>query len=193
MAELLTDWRDVPGWLSDAEGEALRMLAAGARVLEIGSYLGRSTVAMAQVAREVVALDWHRGDEHAGRIDTLPRFWAHLGRAGVRDKVTVLVAPIREAARFVYGCQFDLVFVDAAHDEATTREATELATACLMPGGAIAWHDYDRAPVRAAIRSLGLAPEGLAGSLAWLRLSPEHRGEAGGDAAARSGDAAPPP
>src|SRR5262249_28176496 len=47
----------VPGWLSYAEGRALWELARGKRVLELGRFHGRSTVVLAQSAREVVSVD----------------------------------------------------------------------------------------------------------------------------------------
>src|SRR5690606_30630361 len=41
---------DVQGWLSYREGKTLYDLARGKRVLEIGSYCGRSTICLAQSA-----------------------------------------------------------------------------------------------------------------------------------------------
>ena len=50
----MADWRPegynvhrVRGWLTQAEGDKLARLAEGKKVLEIGSYCGRSTIAMA--------------------------------------------------------------------------------------------------------------------------------------------------
>jgi hypothetical protein len=61
---------DVRGWLTEAEGRKLQELAIGKTVLELGSYCGRSTCAMAWTAARIVAVDWDFGDEQAGFAPT---------------------------------------------------------------------------------------------------------------------------
>ena len=55
----------VHGWLFDNEFRMLSKLAEGKRVLEIGCFQGRSTVALAQTAKSVVSVDYFHGDEWA--------------------------------------------------------------------------------------------------------------------------------
>ena len=47
-----------------SEAFALKTMAHNKVVLEFGAQLGFSTIVMAQVARRVVSVDWHRGDDH---------------------------------------------------------------------------------------------------------------------------------
>jgi SAM-dependent methyltransferase len=120
----------VPGWLSYAEGRALWELARGKRVLELGRFHGRSTVALAQSAREVVSVDVTDPEIAAG--------W--LERLGAADRVALhrgtFVAVVPRLG------EFDLVFVDGEHDAANVRADVELALSVLAPGGVLACHDY---------------------------------------------------
>ncbi|MBP3954180.1 class I SAM-dependent methyltransferase [Gemmata sp. G18] len=120
----------VPGWLSCAEGRALWELARDKRVLELGRFHGRSTVALAQSARAVVSVDVLDPAHAAG--------W--LERFGVSGNVTLLQSKFAEIDPRLG--PFDLIFVDGEHDEANVRADVELALSLLAPGGCLAFHDY---------------------------------------------------
>lgn len=142
--DLGDDWfpSKAAGWLTEAEGRELARLAAGKVVLELGSYCGRSTVCLARTAVAVTAVDTFDGRGTAAEGDTLPTFRKNVERYGVRDKVN----PTRGATADVLPDLppvFDLAFIDASHDYENVRRDAELATACLKPGGILAFHDYD--------------------------------------------------
>src|SRR5262249_20892147 len=80
---------EIDGWLRPAEGKALADLAAGKRVLEIGSYLGLSTVCLARTADVVYSFDVHDGRGTPVPQPTLERFRANLAAHGVDHKVIV--------------------------------------------------------------------------------------------------------
>jgi SAM-dependent methyltransferase len=134
---------DLPeGWLTEAEAAILQELAAGKVVLEIGSWLGRSTVALARVAEHVVAVDHHRGSpEHGPNVDTLPGFLANLDRHGVRAKVSVCVMNSTSLALFK-SSSFDLIFVDGAHDFGSVMRDGKAAVRLRKEGASIVFHDY---------------------------------------------------
>ena len=96
----------VEGWLTDGQAALLQQEArrcrAGERIVEIGSFQGRSTIVLASAAAdgvEVVAIDPHAGTdrgphEYAGyeaeaSVDHLA-FNRNLEAAGVRDRVTLV-------------------------------------------------------------------------------------------------------
>jgi predicted O-methyltransferase YrrM len=66
--------KDVPGWLTDAEGELLFNLAKSCSgkgvIVEIGSWKGKSTIWMARGSQaghgvKIYAIDPHEGDSGA--------------------------------------------------------------------------------------------------------------------------------
>jgi hypothetical protein len=105
-------------------------LARGKRVLELGRFHGRSTVALAQTARAVVSVDVLDPTPAAG--------W--LGRFGLADRVTLRRGTFAEVVPPLG--PFELIFVDGEHDATNVRADLELALSALAPGGVLACHDY---------------------------------------------------
>lgn len=130
--------RDVRGWLSVREGEALANLASGKRVLEIGSYCGLSTIYLARTAGHVTAVDYFDGRATPQPGDTLEEFTANIARHGLTEKVAIChpdaMFPLPE---------YDVAFIDGKHDYEDVKRDTEKALAVLSPDGLIAFHDYD--------------------------------------------------
>lgn len=120
----------VPGWLSFAEGRALWELARDKRVLELGRFHGRGTIALAQSAAEVVSVDVTEPE--------LAACW--LKRFGVADRAKLHRGTF--AALVPHLGEFDLVFVDGEHDAANVRADVELALSVLAPDGVLVCHDY---------------------------------------------------
>lgn len=128
---------DIAGWLSEDEGAELSRLAAGKRVLEIGSYCGLSTIMLARTAEHVTAVDYFDGRGTPHPCDTLEAFTANVERHGLTDKVIAChpddALPLPE---------YDLVFIDGAHEYEAVKADIERALAVLSPDGLIAFHDY---------------------------------------------------
>lgn len=161
-------WTKIDGWLSLAEGDALRAFAVGARVLEIGSYKGRSTVCMASVAEHVTAIDWCQGDDSAGRGNTEAELRANLEAHGVSEKVQLAVARVEDLPE--PDALHDLAFIDAAHDAECVRTCTAYAVKAVRPGGLVAWHDCDRSEVIGTIQGMGFTLSGIMGTLGWAKV-----------------------
>lgn len=149
-----------PGWLSPADVAELTRLAAGRTVLELGAWKGRSTVALARVARYVVSVDRHRGIE-GHDADSLPEY---LENVRGLPNVAIVVADWLDLNRFLG--RFDVVFVDGDHDRASVARDAQLALE--RDPDVIAFHDWDAEDVReGAADVLGAAgPSGLSGSVA---------------------------
>lgn len=142
-AKLPDDWRfpvEVAGWLSEEEGRALGSLATGKDVLEIGSYCGRSTVCLAQTANSVDAVDTFDGRGTPAPADTLGLFQSALAEWGVQNRVTAHRGQSRQVVPTLG--QFDLAFVDGAHDLRSVLGDARLALGRLRPGGLLCFHDY---------------------------------------------------
>jgi predicted O-methyltransferase YrrM len=122
--------------------ERLATLARGKLVLELGSWLGRSTVLLASVAEAVHAVDWHRGDAHTGTGDTLGACVQSLRKHNLYDKVVLHVGRNEDVLPFFKDGLFDLIFVDSFHAEEYVEQDIELTRRLLSPGGIMAFHDY---------------------------------------------------
>ena|SRR5437763_33087 len=152
---------DVGGFLHDLEGYTLLQLAAtgggvGA-VVEIGSYLGRSTAFLATGSKaagreKVVAVDHFLGSpEHqpgqpyasptlAQEGTTFPRFQENLRRLELDDHVTPVVAPSAEAVKQWAG-PIRLLFIDGDHSYEESRRDFELWSPFVVRHGLICFHD----------------------------------------------------
>jgi hypothetical protein len=182
---------DVGGWLTEAEGRALAALAGGRRVLEVGSYLGRSTVCLARTAASVDAVDPFDGRATPEPRPCRGRFAENLRRHGVAERVTAHVGTFADVAPHLEP-GYDLVFVDADHRYESVRADVALALPLLRDGGVLALHDYrrprDEGVTRAVdeyLASSGAALLAVVDHLALIRpaASGEGRGPRQGDGA----------
>lgn len=131
--------RDIPGWLDPEEAKALAALATGKTVLEIGSYCGLSTICMARTAEHVTAVDYFDGRGTPSPQNTRDAFDSNVERYGVSNKITV-ADPDEPYPRDDY----DLAFIDGAHDVDSVRSDIERVRRVLKPDGLIAFHDYKK-------------------------------------------------
>jgi predicted O-methyltransferase YrrM len=145
--------RDVEGWLTEAQARRLFAAAAavgaGGRVVEIGSFRGRSAIVLASAGADVVCIDPHAGSDRgpreiaadADRGDAdLEAFRANLARAGVADRVRHVRAFSDAALREVPGT-VDVLFVDGAHRFAPARADILRWGDRVRPGGRMLVHD----------------------------------------------------
>ena len=117
---------DIPSAITGEEAARLASLASGGDVLELGAWLGFSTVVLAQAARRVTSVDWHQGDASLtvmGRADqdTWAAYRENLARYGVAAKVDARRGRFEDVlpALRKQGALFDGVFLDAQHDAAS--------------------------------------------------------------------------
>jgi predicted O-methyltransferase YrrM len=181
---------DVDGWMTDAQARRLyaaaRRVAPPGRIVEIGSYHGRSTIVLASAAAEgveVVAIDPHAGNDRGpqqwegtreeGQADH-EAFRANLARTGVAGRVRHVRRYSAEALDDVPG-SIDVLYVDGAHGYRPARADLESWGARVKPGGTMLVHDsFASVGVTAALLRV-VAPgrafvyRGRAGSLAEYR------------------------
>ena len=167
---------DVASSLTEAECRRLAELARGKTVLEVGSWFGRSTIALASTATSVHAVDPHEGDADVGPLETLAPFVRNLKRYGARERVVVHVGRFEEVALLLAPRSFDLVFIDGFHRLEAVRRDTELALNILRDGGTLAFHDYGRPQfgVTEIVQSLEPRPD-VTDSVAVVEVSPDLR------------------
>ncbi|WP_430787487.1 class I SAM-dependent methyltransferase [Actinoplanes sp. G11-F43] len=161
--DLLSAAAAAEGFMPEDEGMALARAAFGAPagpLLEVGSWLGKSTLYLAAAARgrggKVVTVDHHRGSEEhqvgweyhdpglvdpaVGMIDTLPGFRRTIAAAGAEDVVVAVVARAEEFAE-LWAAPLAFLFLDGSHtDESAQRDLASWAPH-LAVGGILAIHD----------------------------------------------------
>jgi predicted O-methyltransferase YrrM len=140
--------------MNDKELRWLAETAQGkSRVIELGSWHGRSTTALLTAA-EVIAVDqWTTesglkwDDKHTEHGLPWMRFWSNLRAEIATGKVLPYVCDLqhkdfRACLLRDFEATADMVFIDADHSrEAVTRDI-KLAMKLVKPGGLVCGHDY---------------------------------------------------
>ncbi|HWC39713.1 MAG TPA: class I SAM-dependent methyltransferase [Acidimicrobiales bacterium] len=146
----------VEGWLTDEQAHQLWHSAASLepeqRIVEIGSFRGRSTVALALAAPEgveILAIDPHSGVDRAPQETKLDldagaedgqAFARNLRRFGVTDRVSHIQKPSSHALGDVHGGA-DVLFIDGAHGFRSARQDIVLYGDLVPQGGTMLVHD----------------------------------------------------
>ena len=124
------DWphiEEVNGWLFKQEAETLYDLASRCKydILEIGSWKGRSTVALGLGSRSnknkprILSVDPFTGSrehqESGLEINTFPEYIANIKKNGLTDIVTPMKMTSAEAITQYKG-RIGLLFIDGSHE-----------------------------------------------------------------------------
>jgi MMP 1-O-methyltransferase len=152
------------GWLTQEEAELLYNLARTAgskgRVVELGSYCGRSSIVLAagliaESTKPLVCVDTFGGSPvHQpgyacfdpatlveGVINTYPIFLRNLRQAGLQGLVEVMrMSTVDAAGNFLD--PIELLFVDADHEYAAVAADLQAWTPKLAEGAFIVLHDF---------------------------------------------------
>ncbi|WP_405921351.1 class I SAM-dependent methyltransferase [Streptomyces sp. NBC_00122] len=183
--ETLAAFEAAKGFMPVREGLALYEAAAaagalGLPLLEVGTYCGRSTILLADAAREAgvsaITVDHHRGSEEQqpgweyhdptvvdpeiGLMDTLPTFRRTLHKAGLEDHVIAIVGRSPQVAA-AWGGPLGFVFIDGGHTDEHATGDYEGWAPHVAPGGTLVIHDVfpdpadgGQAPYRIYLRAL---------------------------------------
>lgn len=144
------------GWFTDSEKLALfrtvQAQAKDGKILEIGSFMGRSTNAIAHASvntqREIYALDvWldfgEDLDDRAQSDNGLFILNSFLKNTQwFLEKLRVLKGSTTQYKYLLSQLEFDLIFVDAAHDYSNVVNDITIALSCIKPNGFMIGHDY---------------------------------------------------
>jgi MMP 1-O-methyltransferase len=133
---------DIPGWLTDEEGEALYELARACRgdgvIVEIGSWKGKSTVCIGLGSQAGASVPIYAIDPHADY--RFGDFKENVERAGLTDLVRP-IASLSQAAADGFDEPIELLFVDGSHEYDLVLEDFEKWVPKVIDGGWVAFHD----------------------------------------------------
>jgi predicted O-methyltransferase YrrM len=170
------DWHAVAGWCSPEEADALYEAACAlppdAVVVEVGTWVGRSAIALALGCRDGGAwLTTIDNDLSAARITTLE---ANLHRLGA--ELSAIHADALDVATAWEGGPVAFLYIDGWHDAASVRATWNAWAAHVAPGASVWFHDAYGAGwpgVQLAIDELtetgALIFEGYTGTIARMR------------------------
>lgn len=200
---MITSWRDVPGWFDfqDIYLEAVAQAPQrGARFVELGVFLGRSTLFMGEAIKDsgksieflaVDPMEFDGADEKAienfddrvertialrlvrehGSIDQA--FCANLRAAELHRQVVFLPMTGEEAFEILEDASIDFLFIDAKHSREWMILILGIALRKVRKGGVIAGHDFvcARWPgVSEAVRKVFQTGFQVRGTSFWVRL-----------------------
>lgn len=156
----------IKGFLTDVQGFTLMSLAEHGpglgEIVEIGSFMGRSTAWLAQGSlnarrEKVTAIDTFKGSpehqadqEHEEPVlleegTTFNAFERNLREAGLLGWVRPIIAPSAEAVQG-WDKPIRLLFIDADHDYDAVKQDYELWSPFLVEGGVLVLHDVGTWP-----------------------------------------------
>jgi len=124
-------------------------------IVEIGSYKGRSTIALASGSKlalreKVLSIDPHSGG-------TLEVFRRNIAERGLADYVITEVATSEQACKGFNGA-VRLLFIDGLHDYKSVKQDIQLWKDRVIEGGLMAFHDYNYSTVYQAVKELTDSP-----------------------------------
>lgn len=137
---------EIPGWLTAHEGLFLEKAAkflhhTPGSIVEIGSFLGKSTIRLAQAGDTVYAVDPHKGEFSGGKVgSTKKQFLLNIKQAGVISLVKPIIKTSKLAAR-TWKRSIKFVFIDGLHDFRHAKEDFQLWSPYLVDRGIVAMHD----------------------------------------------------
>ncbi len=163
IGQIVRITRNIDGWLADIEGVALYVAAkygdGQGKIVEIGSFKGKSTVYLAtgskQAGRErVYAIDTHQGSpEHqpGGEFAShMPPegttefvFKQNIVQAGVDNWVEPVIMASLDAL-VSWNDPIRLLFIDGDHAYEAVKSDFMGWERFVVPGGLVAFHDVDR-------------------------------------------------
>lgn len=166
------DWSSVPGFFNfwAFYRDIADRLQSGDVVAEVGVWLGRSIIFLAQECRRqgkkvsFLAVDTFRGepedqpghyaavDRNGGSVRSL--FEANIQRCGVADMIHIVECESTEAATRVGNEALAFCFIDAAHDYASVLADIEAWRPKVRAGGIVAGHDIQSPEVARAVSEL---------------------------------------
>lgn len=146
----------IKGWMTPSQArrlwDAATALDSGGRIVEIGSYQGRSTVLLGNAIKpgvELIAIDPHGSsirthevaDGREDEADAMSKaFLAELERGGVADRVTYIRKSSHAALWDVEG-QVDVLYIDGSHNFGPAKADMVEWGARVAKGGTMLIHD----------------------------------------------------
>ncbi len=151
MPSFADAWRaadGIEGWLLESQASALfdaaKSINPATSAVEIGSHRGKSAAIIASAlpsGARLTAVDPFDDPRWGGGPDSLERFEANMTAVGVRERIDLFRGLSADASSQWSGPPVGFLWVDGAHDVASTLADLDGWLPHMAPGGLIYVHD----------------------------------------------------
>ena len=116
-------------------------------MIEIGSFVGESTVLFAQSFKEVTAIDpflegYDETDPTSHSFDFDNVYQTYLDRTTIHSNINTIVDTSDNAVNELIGKEFDFIYIDGIHTYDQVKKDIENYLPLVKKGGVIGGHDY---------------------------------------------------
>jgi len=157
-------WREIEGWLTEEEGKKLQELCLNKNIIEVGSYKGRSTACIADVAKLVYSVDTHKalGDgQH--QVDNLTTWREFRHNTGGYFNIIPFCGQLSQWVDTLP--KVDIAFIDGDHTLSGVKGDIKLLQ---NKAKLLIFHDYCHGfPAVMIVVDIFIDIQGVCGSLAW--------------------------
>lgn len=162
-------WNQIAGFFEKEEVEKIQELARGKVCLEIGAFYGRSTLALAEVAKEVYTIDTFKvSGDGTTQLEDFTILKDFQSNTEGWNNIKVLIGRSYDIVPGL-GEIFDLIFIDGSHFYEDVRRDIEICWFKLKQGGVMVFHDYNGwLDVNKAVDERFEKVNGPVGSLVWV-------------------------
>ncbi len=156
LVKITNHWNDFPGDKTSLENLVRRELRPGIKVLEIGAWLGRTTILLSEVIREFGMLyvidNWHgtdfwgdirTQDESSKNLEYFHTYCSVIKEKGVYDKVRILNMSSQDASEIITDNFFDVIFLDDDHRYTSVKKDMITWYSKLKNNGLLIGHDCE--------------------------------------------------
>jgi len=157
----------IKGWLSFEESFLLyssaKTISPDESVIEIGSYEGRSTVALGKALKKknrdtaqfVYSIDPHTGDitevQEGIEINTWNNFISNINNCDLQNVITPIRLASNAAVSHVVGVRAGLLFIDGWHSYEAVKEDIQNYLPLITPQGIVIFDDWREPEILKAI------------------------------------------
>lgn len=148
----INEWVQLPGWCHPCEGDHLAFVAStlkeGSRAIEIGTYMGKSAVALGIGCKEsgsvLYSIDHYRGNREHKTRPSMPIAQQNIQRFGL-DGSVILVFGESESIAAAASFDVSLLYIDGEHGYAHVIHDFVCWWPHLVSGCDVLFHDYKNA------------------------------------------------
>jgi len=148
-------------------------------MIEIGSFVGESTVLFAQSFKEVIAIDpflanYDPKDPTSYLFEFKNVYQTYLDRTGDHQNIKTIVSTSNDAVEKLGGLKYDFVYIDGLHTYDGVKTDITNYLPLVKEGGVIGGHDYtNQIPhlvgVYDAVNEMFGQPDKVFGDNSWIK------------------------